>query len=307
MNIVLMQIDTTPLISIILPTYNREYCLGRAINSVVLQTYSNWELIVIDNQSTDGTDNLLAHYLDPRIKVIKISNNGNIAKSRNKGLSVSRGTYVAFLDSDDWWSKDKLNFALDALEAGADLIYTDAYLVREHLGSGARPKRNSVRQLYRPVLHDLLFEGNCIFCSSVVTRRELLTRVGGFSEDERLIAIEDFDLWLKLASVTEKFTRLKNSSIYYAHSPDSASTSGRTVLSSKHLIQKYASEWDGIYRTCPPWISYGLAISHYRLKYYKEAQEYAVQTLASSTFYHHRKIMFVIKSIYIILKTWLRK
>ena len=99
--------------SIILPTYNRaDTYLKDAIDSVVNQSYINWELLIIDNHSTDNTDELIGSYKDDRIKLYKIRNNGNIAKSRNLGLKKSKGEYIAFLDSDDIWKKDKLKIQL---------------------------------------------------------------------------------------------------------------------------------------------------------------------------------------------------
>ena len=100
------------LVSIVLPTYNRGYCLARAINSVLIQTYENWELLIVDNNSSDETNELLREYVDLRIKVHHLNNEGIIARARNFGLSSSRGDWVAFLDSDDWWEREKLETAV---------------------------------------------------------------------------------------------------------------------------------------------------------------------------------------------------
>ena len=107
-----------PLVSIIIPTYNREFCIGRAIKSVIDQTFTNWELIVVDNNSTDNTVEVVNNFLDERILVKKINNNGVVAISRNRGIRLARGVFVAFLDSDDWWKPQKLESALKLLELG---------------------------------------------------------------------------------------------------------------------------------------------------------------------------------------------
>jgi len=103
--------------SIILPTYNRaDTYLKDAIDSIVSQSYDNWELLIIDNHSQDFTDELIDSYKDHRIKTYKIHNNGNIAKSRNLGIKKSSGDYIALIDSDDFWHKDKLKTSLEYLK-----------------------------------------------------------------------------------------------------------------------------------------------------------------------------------------------
>ena len=92
-----------PLISVVIPTYNHAHYLGCALESVLNQTYTNWEAIVIDNHSTDNTDEVMASFTDPRITYLKIHNNGVIAASRNAGILTAKGKWVAFLDSDDRW------------------------------------------------------------------------------------------------------------------------------------------------------------------------------------------------------------
>ena len=90
-----------PLVSIVIPTYNHANYLSKALQSVLDQTYKNWEAIVIDNHSTDDTNEVINRYVDPRIKYLKIHNCGVIAKSRNVGIQTAKGEWIAFLDSDD--------------------------------------------------------------------------------------------------------------------------------------------------------------------------------------------------------------
>ena len=110
-------------ISIIIPTYNRKNELIRAINSVLKQTYIFWELLIVDNHSSDGTLNYINSIDDHRIRFLSINNNGVIASSRNLGIRQSTGEYIAFLDSDDWWKDDKLEKSIAYLERGYDFIY----------------------------------------------------------------------------------------------------------------------------------------------------------------------------------------
>ena len=97
-----------PLISIIIPTYNHAKYLGRALRSIVDQSFSSWEAIIIDNFSKDNTEDVVKSFPNNKIKYFRLNNNGVIAKSRNFGILKARGEWIAFLDSDDWWTKNKL-------------------------------------------------------------------------------------------------------------------------------------------------------------------------------------------------------
>ncbi len=195
-----------PLVSIVLPSYNHGRFIGRALESLRNQTFREWEAIVVDNHSTDHTDDVLAQFEDPRIRILKIRNQGIIAASRNCGLRVAVGEWVALLDSDDWWTPDKLDRCL-AVESQADLIYHGMQIVRE---DGARPSRTSIRSraLRAPVWLDLIQAGNPIPNSSVMVRRALLDRIGLLRDEREMVAAEDFNAWLRIARLTDRFRYL---------------------------------------------------------------------------------------------------
>jgi glycosyltransferase involved in cell wall biosynthesis len=200
-----MNSTVTPLVSVVIPTYNHARFIGRALQSVLNQTYTNWEAIVIDNHSTDNTDEVLANFTDPRISNIKIHNNGVIAASRNAGIRVAKGEWVAFLDSDDWWTADKLQVCFESINNGnVDLVYHDLEIVRDTPAMFKRKKTKS-RQVKKPVLKDLLLKGNTIATSSVVVRKRLLEQIGGMDEDVQMIAAEDYNAWLRIARITDNF------------------------------------------------------------------------------------------------------
>ena len=196
-----------PLVSVVIPTYNHGCYLGRALQSVLDQTYTNWEAIVVDNNSTDNTDEVMAGFNDPRFTYLKIHNNGVIAASRNAGIRVARGGWVAFLDSDDWWKKDKLKVCFDRINDEVDLVYHDLEIVREAPSILKRRYLNSW-QVKKPVLKDLLLRGNAIATTSVVVRKSLLEKIGGINESVKMIAVEDFNTWLRIAQITDKFIYL---------------------------------------------------------------------------------------------------
>ena len=199
-----MTTNTGPLVSVVIPSYNHGRYLGRALQSVLDQTYNHWEAFVIDNHSTDDTDEILNRFVDPRITVLKIFNNGVIAASRNMGIRAAKGDWVAFLDSDDWWTSDKLQACLIYLNDKVDFLYHDLVVATEHPSIFKRKKVQS-RQVKCPVLMDLLLRGNAISNSSVVVRKSRIMKIGGINECVEMIASEDYNTWLRIAQQTDQF------------------------------------------------------------------------------------------------------
>ena len=230
--------SSIPVISVVIPTYNRANDLKRALKSVQVQTFTNWEVLVVDNHSVDNTDQVVNDFNDSRIKLFKIHNNGVIAASRNVGIREASGAYIAFLDSDDWWKPEKLRLSLDALNAGADLVYHDLFLVTK-TDQRLFLKKVTTRGLTRPVFDNLLTNGNCIINSSVVVKKILLTSIGGISEDYDLIAVEDYDCWLRIAKLTDKFTRIPNALGYYWAGGGNISNLKRTIENVDAIVLRY--------------------------------------------------------------------
>ena len=176
------------LISIIIPTYKRVIKLKKALNSILKQKYDNWEAIVIDNKSNDGTKELVKEYND-KIFFYEIENNGIIAKSRNFGISKAKGNYLAFLDSDDWWLKEKLEVINEYINQGYKFLYHDLYVVKNN--NVFKRKTSYCRHLKKPVYEDLINNGPAFPTSSVVVDKELFNRIKDFNEDTNFAAWED--------------------------------------------------------------------------------------------------------------------
>jgi glycosyltransferase involved in cell wall biosynthesis len=209
-----MNDTAVPLVSVVIPTYNHASYLGRALQSVLDQTYTNWEAIVIDNHSTDKTDEVMASFADPRINYLKIHNNSVIAASRNLGIRAAKGEWIAFLDSDDWWTADKLQVCFDCIDDKVDLVYHDLEIVRDPPSLFKRKHKKS-RQVKKPVLKDLLLKGNAIATTSVLVRKGLLVQIGGMDESVKMIAAEDYNTWLRIAQLTDNFFHVPKSLGYY--------------------------------------------------------------------------------------------
>ena len=199
-----------PLFSVVMPTYNHAHFLYRSINSVLEQTYSNLELIVIDNHSTDNTENLVRMFTDSRLHYSKINNEGIIARSRNHGIKKANGEWIAFLDSDDWWEKNKLEACTRQIQKDnqkIDFLYHDLEITQETPNTiFKRTLKGQI--LTAPVLNNLLIKGNVIANSSAVVRKTLFYQIGFICEKEELVASEDYHTWLKIAQITNNFVYL---------------------------------------------------------------------------------------------------
>jgi len=253
---------SAPLFSIITPTYKRPELLARAIRSVRAQTCQSWEMCIVDNHSPDDTLELIAQFHDPRLRVAQIHNEGIIARSRNRALSMASGTYLAFLDSDDWWRADKLEIARQQMEAGADLFYHDLEIVPESKRWFRAPTLGT-GPLAAPVFENLKRHGNRIPNSSVVLRRTLATQVGSLSEDPDLAAAEDYDYWLRCARQTDAFVFSSQRLGSYWLAGNSMSTAARTLRWAEALRARYGQD-------AFPWMTYTLARAHYAQGEYKE-------------------------------------
>ena len=202
------------LISVIMPSYNHGHMIGRAIKSVLAQTWKNFEIIIVDNHSSDNTEEVIREFSDPRLKFIKIHNNGVIATSRNTGIKNSKGSIIAFLDSDDWWLPNKLELSFAEISKGADLVYHDLYLVRDENRSSYSEKLHSSNPIH-PLFESLLCTGISIPNSSVVVKKNILELAGSLSEDPRLVTVEDYDTWIRISKITNRFVRIKKILGYY--------------------------------------------------------------------------------------------
>ena len=194
-----------PLVSVVLPTYNHAHFLKDAIDSVLKQDYSNWELIVIDNYSTDHTDQVISLFKDDRIKNHKINNHGIIAKSRNKGIQESNGDWIAFLDSDDIWYFNKLSTIINYLNRNKkiDIVCSNEYLHYKSTG-----KKNILRHgpISKYFYQDLLVYGNKLSTSSTLVKRSFLNEKKLFFDESKIfITVEDYDLWMRIALFNGKF------------------------------------------------------------------------------------------------------
>ena len=191
--------------SVVIPTYNQAELLNKAIESVLSQSFKNFEIIIIDNYSTDHTSEIIKKFEDNKVIHKKIRNEGIIAKSRNEGVKISKGDWIAFLDSDDWWYKERLQVIFEFIQNNNSfqVICTD-----ELINDKITYKKKIWK--YGPYTHNfykhLLKSGNCISTSaSAVSKKFLIKKNIFFNENNDFITAEDYEFFLRIALNDGKF------------------------------------------------------------------------------------------------------
>jgi glycosyltransferase involved in cell wall biosynthesis len=258
-----------PTVSIIMPCYNAATHLPQSVGSVLAQTFSGWELIAVDDGSSDGTLAWLQARTDPRLRVHAQPNQG-VSAARNAGLGLARGRYIAFLDADDAWMPSFLEKLLAALEKRPDAVL--AYCGWQNIGlPGPRGEPFIPPDYETPAKRETLFAGCRWPIHTALVKREAVITAGGF--DPRLKNAEDYALWLEIAGTTTivrvpevlahyhfhgdtqasgnraraALDRLAAQQAYLARHPDFAAQLGRTrrreLLYGNLLKQGYENYW----------------------------------------------------------------
>ena len=189
------------LISVIVSTYNRSEFLSKTIDSILNQTYRNFELIIVDDGSTDNTENVINNYNDYRIIYIKTDNWGGPARPRNIGIKQSKGNYIAFCDDDDIWKNNKLEKQLRLFKMNKDLgiCFTSYSIINNKdkaVGEQKIRKKNS-----NPTFTNFFLSAGYICNSSVMIDANLLAQIGYQNESLKIIAIEDSEYWARILSM----------------------------------------------------------------------------------------------------------
>ena len=198
------KVRPSPFFAVVIPTFNQAEFLRTALTSVLNQTFEEFEVVVVNNESTDATLDVTSDFDDPRVKVINFQNHGVIGAARNVGIKASTAPYVAFLDSDDSWYSNKLEKVAEAFEENPEigLVCHDQEVIRS--GRVIRRSRYGPRREFRGNMHDFaLLVGNGPATSATVVARHHIDEVGGFSEAQDLITVEDGDLWIRLANTCQ--------------------------------------------------------------------------------------------------------
>ena len=197
-----MEPVSRPLVSVVIPTYNMEQHISETLISVQSQTLDSWEVIVVDDCSTDSTAQIVNEFVkqDPRIRYLRLPKNSNLpAVPRNYGIQHSRGKYIALLDHDDLWSPKKLLRQVQVFDADLSLAMVHSHLriVRNGHGFWSLLYLPSPQQSI--ATESKLKKINVIQCSSVMIKKDVFKDLGGFDESPELRAVEDYHLWYRVS------------------------------------------------------------------------------------------------------------
>jgi glycosyltransferase involved in cell wall biosynthesis len=195
-----------PLVSVVIPTYNQAHYLSDALRSVFSQTFTDWEIIIIDNYSTDNTKDIVEKFNRDRIHYIKFQNNGSIAASRNLGIRIAKGKWIAFLDSDDCWYRGKLEISLANAEQDMSItvISTNEYRIDSRTG---KKKVLVYGPFSKNFYKTLLLYGNRLSPSATLVKKDFLVQNQiYFRTNSNYITVEDYDFWMLLARAHAKFS-----------------------------------------------------------------------------------------------------
>ncbi|MBC7947574.1 MAG: glycosyltransferase family 2 protein [Chitinophagaceae bacterium] len=192
------QSNSQPFFTVIIPTYNRAHLIGKTIDSVLDQTFQDFEIVIVDNKSTDNTTEMLQTYLrDPRITLYVQKENYERSNSRNRGMSLATGKYSTFLDSDDIIYKDSLALAHDfALKNTASKVFHHYYETVDTSG------KHVYTYSFPPPSGDMLkklLQGNFLSCIGVFTSRDIYTKYL-FDENKASLGSEDWDFWIRVVA-----------------------------------------------------------------------------------------------------------
>ena len=234
-------ICNNPIVSIIIPTYNRTDLISRAISSVLNQTFKNFEVIIIDDGSTDNTENVVKSFNDSRIKYIKNKKNVGAAVTRNIGIKAAKGKFIAFQDSDDEWLPEKLKRQVKVLAACQEnnVIYTGFWRIKDKKKtyiplSRVKQKEGSI--------HKELLKGNFISTQTILAKKECFEKVGVF--DENLPRFQDWELVLRLSKHYD-FKFIDEPLVLCYFTPKSISTDSDAFLKAFKIIkEKYFKDLD---------------------------------------------------------------
>jgi glycosyltransferase involved in cell wall biosynthesis len=232
-------VSAGPAVSIILPTYNRATLLPRAVASALGQTHADFELIIVDDGSSDETAAVVAALTDPRIVYLPRPH-GGAAAAENAGLTIARGRFIGFLDDDDEWLPGKLAaqmaaFASEARDTG--VVYTGRWRLR-----GGRRSYGPSPWILRKngaIHREIVLRRTFVPLVCALVRRECFAEVGGF--DEALPTSNDYDLWIRM-SARYRFRYLPDPLVLVHATPGSLSTGPRRIIEArKRLLVKHAS------------------------------------------------------------------
>ena len=224
---------SNPTVSIVIPTYNRAHLLSRAIQSVLNQTYADFELIIVDDGSTDETEKLVKSFNSGMIRYIRHRENKGIAAASNAGIQSAKGAYIAFLDSDDEWMSEKLEKQMSIFEKAppeVGIVYTGFVVIRNN-----KKKYNLAGGIVSEAGNTFsnLLRGDFVLTSAILVKVECFKIAGAF--DERFLVMSDSEMFLRISRYYQ-FKGVNEPLMIYYPQPDSISANKSAYIKSYKLM-----------------------------------------------------------------------
>ncbi len=247
-------------VSIIIPTYNQAELLKECLDSVMSQTFQDFEILLINNASTDHTLDVALSYKNSQINILEYERRGAIGAVRNQGIHAAKGSLIAFLDSDDKWTPCKLEkiVTLFKNDPSIDIVCHDEFTLKANGLIGKKLRHGDAKNY-----DALLFGHNCISTSAVTIKTRCLKEVDGFDEDISFSGVEDYDLWLRLLKNGAKPYYLHECLGYYRIYQSSFSKNLERQSQHKiNVLEKHFNVINPITEKIKRRIAYRKAISH---------------------------------------------
>lgn len=222
-----------PKVSVVIPTYNRAHLLGRAIQSVLDQTYRDFEIIIVDDASSDNTEEVVKGFNDERIQYIRHEKNKGEGAARNTGIEAAKGEYIGSQDSDDEWLPEKLEKQMKTFESAPSdigVVYTGFLRVRGNSKTYIPASKVIKRD---DDIHNELLKGNFIGAPTALVKKACFARAGMF--DERLPHLVDWEMWLRI-SRCYRFKCVDEPLVVSFFTPDSISANRDALIEARKLI-----------------------------------------------------------------------
>jgi len=272
--------NNIPKVSVIIPTYNRAYLIGRALKSVLNQSYRDFEVIVVDDGSTDNTNEVIKSFIDERIRYYYHKKNKGYPEALNTGLNLARGSFIAFQDDDDEWFPEKLNkqmMIFKKVNQNVGVVYSGFWKIRND------------KKIYIPSshvvqkegnIHTELLKGNFVGMPSSIVRRECFDKVGMF--DTTISYLQDWELWIRISKYYE-FKYIPEPLMISYYTPNSVSVKSSIIQAEtmKLILSKHYEDFSRdkkILSMC----YFSIANSLYLDENFKNGKEYFVKTIKTN-------------------------
>ncbi|MHB8909192.1 MAG: glycosyltransferase family 2 protein [Syntrophales bacterium] len=272
--------NSHPLFSVIIPTFNRSRMLYRALESVSNQSIKDFEVLVCDDGSTDDTREIVASFKNTlNLAYVHEEHWGGPARPRNNGIRAAQGEWICFLDADDWWYPNKLEQVHTRI-SDADVIHHDGDIYSSR-GKKLLVKMRS-RSLPAPVFIDMMTRGNPFITSGICVRKSILDKTDGFLEDKALISVVDFDVWLKISLITDRFVHIPLSLCGYWKGEENISATTTHISAHAALFELHREHLPPeAQREAEKFFSYCMGLAALRGRSFQTCREHLIISIGS--------------------------